>query len=88
MQSSTVNYSNGVIEKCNIVGLESPDLLQRFRQRERDIEEKIESGEIKSATVTTTRNIGRNDLCPCGSKIKFKKCCGSRLAKDDERIKE
>lgn len=21
-------------------------------------------------------NIGRNDLCPCGSKVKFKKCCG------------
>ncbi len=21
--------------------------------------------------------IGRNDLCPCGSGKKFKKCCGS-----------
>ena len=21
------------------------------------------------------RNIGRNQLCPCGSGIKFKKCC-------------
>lgn len=22
-------------------------------------------------------NIGRNDLCPCGSELKYKKCCGS-----------
>jgi preprotein translocase subunit SecA len=22
-------------------------------------------------------NIGRNDLCPCGSGKKYKKCCGS-----------
>ncbi|MCH9630865.1 MAG: hypothetical protein S4CHLAM37_08730 [Chlamydiia bacterium] len=22
------------------------------------------------------QNIGRNDPCPCGSKKKFKKCCG------------
>ena len=22
-----------------------------------------------------TLKIGRNDLCPCGSKIKYKKCC-------------
>jgi uncharacterized protein YecA (UPF0149 family) len=21
-------------------------------------------------------NVGRNEICPCGSKIKFKKCCG------------
>ena len=23
----------------------------------------------------TTKKVGRNDLCPCGSMIKFKKCC-------------
>jgi|GEM_PF-1311422 len=23
-------------------------------------------------------NVNRNDLCPCGSKIKFKKCCGKQ----------
>ncbi len=26
----------------------------------------------------TTRRVGRNDPCPCGSGKKFKKCCGSR----------
>ena len=24
----------------------------------------------------TNPDIGRNDLCPCGSGLKYKKCCG------------
>lgn len=27
-------------------------------------------------TVIKERKIGRNDFCPCGSKKKYKKCCG------------
>ncbi|EMP56301.1 SEC-C motif containing protein [Marinobacter santoriniensis NKSG1] len=30
----------------------------------------------KGGTVTTAKSPSRNDLCPCGSGIKFKKCCG------------
>jgi SEC-C motif len=26
--------------------------------------------------MTTTSKANRNELCPCGSKKKFKKCCG------------
>ena len=26
--------------------------------------------------INKTRKIGRNDLCICGSGVKFKKCCG------------
>jgi len=29
--------------------------------------------------VRRYRRIGRNDLCPCGSGKKFKKCCIERL---------
>ncbi|MEE0264903.1 MAG: preprotein translocase subunit SecA [Acutalibacteraceae bacterium] len=29
-----------------------------------------------SATVKKGKKVGRNDLCPCGSGKKFKKCCG------------
>jgi uncharacterized protein len=28
------------------------------------------------ATPPKTK-VGRNELCPCGSGLKFKKCCGS-----------
>ena len=28
--------------------------------------------------MTKNMNPGRNDLCPCGSKKKFKKCCAAK----------
>src|SRR6266436_7899108 len=31
------------------------------------------------------RKIGRNDPCPCGSRLKFKKCCLSKVAREPER---
>lgn len=30
----------------------------------------------KSKTIINSTKIGRNDLCPCGSGKKYKKCCG------------
>ncbi len=30
----------------------------------------------KNPIRRTTRKIGRNEPCPCGSGRKFKKCCG------------
>jgi preprotein translocase subunit SecA len=35
-------------------------------------------------TVRQEPKIGRNDLCPCGSGQKFKKCHGALLDDDDE----
>ena len=29
-------------------------------------------------TITVSKKPGRNDLCPCGSGKKFKKCCADR----------
>ncbi|GAB7219560.1 YecA family protein [Vibrio comitans] len=31
----------------------------------------------KSQTLNPFKDVGRNDLCPCGSGKKFKKCCGA-----------
>ncbi len=31
----------------------------------------------KSQTLNPFKGVGRNDLCPCGSGKKFKKCCGA-----------
>ena len=69
-----------------LVGVESEARNSRFAARRAKFEKRLESGETKKATVTEHRRIGRNDPCPCGSKEKFKKCCGKRLADDDERI--
>ncbi len=34
-------------------------------------------GIIESRSIDTIDKVGRNDLCPCGSGKKYKKCCGS-----------
>ena len=35
-------------------------------------------GPPPGAPASSPRRVGRNDLCPCGSGKKFKKCCGAR----------
>ena len=32
--------------------------------------------ELSSSQATATPKVGRNDPCPCGSGLKYKKCCG------------
>lgn len=68
------------------VGIECKKLVDQFHARREALEKRLESGETEKATVIEHRRISRNDPCPCGSGVKFKKCCGSRLADDDERI--
>ena len=41
------------------------------KSRLQDIE-----GRMRDLNVIFSSEVGRNDLCPCGSGIKFKKCCG------------
>ncbi|MCJ7593968.1 MAG: SEC-C domain-containing protein, partial [Desulfobacterales bacterium] len=38
----------------------------------------------------TERSVGRNDLCPCGSGLKYKKCClhKGHDYPSDETVKE
>jgi uncharacterized protein YecA (UPF0149 family) len=71
-----------------LVGLESEELQRAFGKRREAAEQRLKSGETESLTIKETRRIGRNDPCPCGSKEKFKKCCGARLAANDDRIKD
>ncbi len=46
-----------------------------------------DNGKKKSVRVTVTKpkesSTGRNDLCPCGSGKKYKKCCGAPKAGDN-----
>ncbi len=34
------------------------------------------TGRERATPVKSTKTAGRNDPCPCGSGLKFKKCCG------------
>jgi uncharacterized protein YecA (UPF0149 family) len=35
-------------------------------------------GENKGTPINFGRKVQRNDFCPCGSGIKYKKCCGRK----------
>lgn len=41
-----------------------------------DTKHKLYLKQKKSGTVVTGKKVGRNDPCPCGSGLKYKKCCG------------
>lgn len=44
-----------------------------------DFEKLLRGNAMGAATRTTAQpKIGRNDRCPCGSGLKFKRCCESR----------
>ena len=36
------------------------------------------AGQHRARARTAPGNAGRNDPCPCGSGLKFKKCCGAK----------
>lgn len=38
--------------------------------------EEIREEKIDPIKYTEAQKVGRNDPCPCGSGLKFKKCCG------------
>jgi uncharacterized protein len=39
-----------------------------------------EEGGAQEPVVNPNRDVGRNDPCPCGSGLKYKKCCLGRDA--------
>jgi preprotein translocase subunit SecA len=41
---------------------------------------KVPDRERKQETVRKGATVGRNDPCPCGSGLKYKKCCGKNAA--------
>ncbi|MBI4995037.1 preprotein translocase subunit SecA [Candidatus Peregrinibacteria bacterium] len=61
------------------------DQIERVLGGERDLKEelsenpvvvKVGAGQGQSASAPSAPSAGRNDPCPCGSKKKYKKCCG------------
>jgi preprotein translocase subunit SecA len=63
--------------KVRVVNREGPTLPQRIQTSK----PQIQSGDnrpgkvAKQVTVQKGLKVGRNDLCPCGSGKKYKKCC-------------
>jgi preprotein translocase subunit SecA len=53
----------------------APQVREEVAEQPRNVTENRYEGE-PSQPVHTGEQIGRNDLCPCGSGKKYKKCCG------------
>ena len=49
-------------------GQTDQEVIQKMEQRAREVEE-------RGLVVVHRTKIGRNTTCPCGSGLKFKKCC-------------
>ncbi len=70
----------GVAENLREIAAQNPDQQQPASD---GAEGEAATEERAVATKPITRNepkVGRNDLCPCGSGKKFKKCCGVNSA--------
>lgn len=68
-----------------LVAREHPGLSNTFdRRRAAAIAATKPNERLK---IVEARRIGRNDPCPCGSGVKFKKCCGQNLDAADKRVR-
>ncbi|WP_291353284.1 preprotein translocase subunit SecA [Desulfosporosinus sp.] len=55
----------------------TPQVREEVAEQPRNVTENRYEGE-PSKPIHTGDQIGRNDLCPCGSGMKYKKCCGAK----------
>ncbi|KGK85123.1 preprotein translocase subunit SecA [Desulfosporosinus sp. HMP52] len=58
----------------------SPQVREEVAEQPRNVTENRYEGE-PSQPIHTGEQIGRNDLCTCGSGLKYKKCCGAKKKK-------
>jgi uncharacterized protein YecA (UPF0149 family) len=69
MQS--ISYPNGAFESRYYLGSTDAEL-------HRAMDEDLERARRVGGTLVKRAKIGRNATCPCGSGLKFKKCCIGR----------
>ena len=75
---TTEQRAQEILKLCNdngwkvMVGIE-PDKEEDIS----DVQKLLGNSGENIKTVVNDIKIGRNDLCPCGSMKKYKKCCGS-----------
>lgn len=58
------------IHRCNKFNHEYPDGIGEQKLRKRG------SNAIQRIVSPKANKVGRNDLCTCGSVLKYKNCCG------------
>ena len=74
IEAFTEEYRGQFAQVYAAKGISLSDLIEAGKEVLRE-----ETGEItidSQTFIRLTPKIGRNDECPCGSGLKYKKCCG------------
>lgn len=66
----------GVSHFCNAYRMFFEHVDADLKQLTAEWRHKAKTEEARRARVARAGPVGRNDPCPCGSELKFKKCCG------------
>lgn len=69
-------YDDPAEREAFLRGPSKEELTKALRDEVRMSDEATEAYEAARAREALFKNVGRNDPCPCGSGLKFKKCCG------------
>lgn len=54
-----------------------PEAMARYAPLGRSIQQIVLEEESRTSQPASSKKIGRNEQCPCGSGRKYKKCCGA-----------
>ena len=63
------------IEKVSIQRFYKKDILPQEIKVIKELSDELAKKRCNKFKETHKRKIGRNELCPCGSGLKYKKCC-------------
>ena len=73
IQEETLNYIYGFQVRIEAQPIERKQMVDMDKLEQKGGSEAEEEGPKQ---IKTDKVVGRNDLCPCGSGKKYKKCCG------------
>ena len=73
IQEETLNYIYGFQVRIEAQPIERKQMVDMDKLEQKAGSEAEEEGPKQ---IKTDKVVGRNDLCPCGSGKKYKKCCG------------
>lgn len=63
--------------------LQDERYVARLKRHYRMFKETVDGG--RPARARSSKKVGRNDPCPCGSGKKYKRCCGRRVRRRRRR---
>jgi preprotein translocase subunit SecA len=72
----TSRISTEIVTRLFKIQVQTKEAVRKEPVRQGPVTYNRGEGSSSAQTVRRAKKVGRNDLCPCGSGRKFKKCCG------------